>query len=508
MTQTEINNLKQLIEVYITDNSDLNDTALATKILADNDTIEVSHRTVRGYVGLLRNELALQSNICDKDFDELPMAPMNEEWLNGNTPSDIEEAPIPEMSATEEVLKEFKVVDNHFQLDHSGKTHSIPVTKVDRIFCAYSKKGLNLSGPTIQSLFGVTADVYRAIVYRLGLTKECAPYSDYTRASLSDEMLYETLAANVKYVLDILYKNDGNATTQLTKVYKEAIVKSQNQELFLSSLFESIKSFLPKVNITPLAGASITSGKSSILHVIIPDMHIGLEQGNYNNKIVKEKLAEILTYIDGHSRVHVSFMGDIIQSVSGLNHQDSWKNMLPDGTGANAIIRPYELLVNFLASIKGLEKVNIVGGNHDRQSSSKNEENTAEGAKLIAYMLRNSLNVPVIFDSNYVKDNDDSNICLLILHGDNPVDKESVQTLSWDYGDPSKFNYVVTAHLHSRKTEPKNDGLRYRKEQIQAFCPADNYGKTVSTGSLPGFKVIYASKDGLPIVLDIPLHYD
>jgi hypothetical protein len=140
--------------------------------------------------------------------------------------------------------------------------------------------------------------------------------------------------------------------------------------------------------------------------------------------------------------------------------------------------------------------------------SDKKSENTAEAVKLIAYMLDNSLSVPVIFDSNYVKDNEDDKICLIILHGDNPVDKESVQTLTLDYGDPSKFTYVVTAHLHSRKIEPKNDGLKYRKEQVQAFCPADNYSKTVSTGSLPGFKIISALDNGLPLVLDIPLQYD
>ena len=200
-------------------------------------------------------------------------------------------------------------------------------------------------------------------------------------------------------------------------------------------------------------------------------------------------------------------MGDIIHSVTGLNHKDSWKNMNAKSSGANAIIQPYELLLNFLAGIEGLTGVNIVGGNHDRLANDRNVENTAEGAKLISYMLKSSLSVPVNFSANYVVDDVDDNICLTIMHGDYPLDKESVQTIAWDLGNPAKFNYVMTAHTHGRKQEPKNDGLRYRKETMPAFCPGDDYAKTLSTGTLPGCKIVIADDMGLPVTMDIPLNY-
>ena len=123
-------------------------------------------------------------------------------------------------------------------------------------------------------------------------------------------------------------------------------------------------------------------------------------------------------------------------------------------------------------------------------------------------MLDHSIDVPVVFSSNYVVDDEDPNMCMIYLHGDNPIDKESVQTLSWNFGNPDKFNYVLTAHAHSRKVEPKNDGLKYRKEQLPAFCPGDNYAKTLSPGTMPGIKIIICGEEKAPVSMDISLKYD
>lgn len=205
-------------------------------------------------------------------------------------------------------------------------------------------------------------------------------------------------------------------------------------------------------------------------------------------------------------------MGDIIHSVSGLNHQDTWKNMDPKSVGAEAIIQPYILLAEFISSLSYLKTVNIVGGNHDRLQSNKAQENTGEGAKLVSFMLAESLkheNVRVTFDPNKIVNNDDPRLVMIVLHGDKPIDKAPGQEIAWNLGNPNKFNYIVAAHTHSRKQEPKNDGLTFRKETLSAFCPADDYAKTVAHGSLPGVKVVAGIYDsGLPLVNDIPLYYE
>jgi hypothetical protein len=147
--------------------------------------------------------------------------------------------------------------------------------------------------------------------------------------------------------------------------------------------------------------------------------------------------------------------------------------------------------------------------NHDRQTSSKDQENTGEGAKLIAFMLQQTLNgIPVNFSPTMIVDNLDPKLTVISIHGDKPVDKSSGQSFALNYGDSSKFTYIAMGHNHTRELKKTDDGFKYRKEGFPAFCPADNYSKTFAHGSLPGIKILVADKNGLPIVTDIPLKYD
>ena len=146
--------------------------------------------------------------------------------------------------------------------------------------------------------------------------------------------------------------------------------------------------------------------------------------------------------------------------------------------------------------------------NHDRLESDKSKESTAEGAKLIAFMLDEMFDIPVVFDPGILVNDLDPTVRVIILHGDYPVDKESGQSIAWEFGEADKFNYIATAHMHSRKQEPKNDGLKFRKEQLPAFCPADPYAKTVAHPSMPAVKFMYSKGDGTIVTYDYGLSYE
>jgi hypothetical protein len=367
---------------------------------------------------------------------------------------------------------------------------------------------LNLTLGVVQNVLDLSAGLIKAVIYKLNITKESAPYSDYSKEALEPGLLHRELEDNVNYLLDKLHEKDGTVTTKMNKLYKKNILMEQHKELKFKSLVADLVDVLPKVEIKPLEFPVIEGEVDNHTHLVIPDMHIGLMQSNYNLEIVQEQLEYISSIVEGSENVHVHFMGDIIQSVSGLNHKDAWKNMDPNVNGAEAIIQPYKLLLEFLTSIRGLCVVNIVGGNHDRMQSSWHEDKTAEGAKLIAFMLDNSMDVPVIFDPNRVVDNEDPNMTVILLHGDKKVDNLPAKSIAWEYGDSNKFNYILTAHKHSRNQNPNDDGLNFRKEALPAFCPADNYGKTVAHPSLPGFKIISTWDNKLPTAVDIPLHYE
>jgi len=527
MKQEELNELRELIADYVDRYPHKNKTDLAQLILDENDDIPLSHRSIRRYVSLAKKEAALREETLAEDFFDaatelgdglrpttegsVKLGPVSSDYVrvdigDDGMKKDEEETQEAEMSYSSNDADPF-TNGAEVLLDYRGEQFYVPLRTIDRVFCAYSRKGLNLTGPIVRTLLDLDIKTFSAILSRMDLNKESKPYSETAIAIMDDDTLQEYLSENTSYVLDLLYKHDGTVTTELVRAYKSELVKLKNQDLYLKSLLAQIKNELPKIKTAPIKAID-PEFKDIITHLIIPDMHIGLNQENYNNEIVREKLQEVIGYIDPRFPVHVTFMGDIIHSVSGMNHKDSWKNMDPSQTGANAIIKPYEILLDFILGIPSVIRVNIVGGNHDRLQSDKSYENTAEGAKLIAYMLDYSLEgIQVVFSSSYIADDDDPGLCMIYLHGDNPIDKESVQTLSWNFGNPDKFNYVFTGHMHSRKMEPKNDGLKYRKEQLPAFCPSDNYAKTLTAGSMPGFKIVTIS-NGVPVSVDIALKYD
>ena len=292
-------------------------------------------------------------------------------------------------------------------------------------------------------------------------------------------------------------------------MYKKSIILTQNEDLKFKALVSDIKDKLPEIKIKAYDNNIIEIGKRHA-HLFIPDMHIGMNQGNYNISIIKEKLEYVVQQTKTlDSKLHVHFMGDIIHSVSGLNHKDSWKNMAQGTDGAEAIIQPYKLLVEFLSNLDNLYSIDFVGGNHGRFASNKAEEGTSEAEKLIAFMVAESIpGIPVTFDSYRIVDNTDPKLTVIMLHGDKPIDKASGQSIAWEYGDSSKFNYIAVAHMHSRRQNPTDDGLRFRKESFPAFCPSDTYSKTVAHGSMPGFKIVYVDQGKAPTVLDIPLTYN
>ena len=540
MKQEELNELRELIADYVDKYPHKNKSDLAQLILEENDDIPLSHRSIRRYVALAKKEAELRDETLAEESDKLDLDAIEDEFfktatelsggLRPTAEGSVKLGPVSSnyvrvdisddgMKKDEEEMQEVEMsyssndVDpftngSTVVLDYRGESLTVPLRTIDRVFCAYSRKGLNLTGPIVRALLDIDITTFSAILSRLDLNKESKPYSSTIKTLLSEEDLQEYLSENTNYVLDLLYKHDGTVTTELVRAYKSELVKLKNQDLYLKSLLNQIKTEIPSVKFNPMLAIDPDHG-DLITHLIIPDMHMGLNQANYNNDIIRNKLGEVLAFVNDGYPVHVTFMGDIIHSVSGMNHKDSWKNMDRTQTGANAIIKPYEILMDFLMGIPALKRVNIVGGNHDRLQSDKSYENTAEGAKLIAYMLEHSLGgIKVVFSSSYIVDDDDPNMCLIYLHGDNPIDKESVQTLSWNFGNPDKFNYVFTAHMHSRKMEPKNDGLKYRKEQLPAFCPSDDYAKTLTAGSMPGFKILTCGDNKAPITFDVSLKYD
>lgn len=515
MTKADLQNIKNRLKLFILNHDDVNHTTLAEFFLKSNSDVKLSERSVRRYISMVKdaesdldadiNDLTDQDEIVPAgqvatqfviNFDE-PLYPMNtatEE--NSNNETDV----IPEKESIEE-LKDL------IELKYNNTIYPFSRDILDKVFCAFSKKGSDLTSGAIQNILNISADEFKAITGRLGLSKDSKPYSKYSEDLLTDAQLWEEYEKNIAFLLE---SSESNNVDAQTKFYKKYYLANRDRDFKFSAQVEGLRALLPIIKFDRLIeNKECVRPFPGHIHLIIPDMHIGINQGNYNYSIIQEQLNHILSFLVLPSLIHVHFLGDIIHSVSGLNHQDTWKNMDPNATGAEAIIQPYKLLSEFLGSIKGLYSVDIVGGNHGRIQSSKDQENTAEGEKLISFMLSQTLSgIPVNFDSNMIIDDSDPKLTFVSIHGDKPIDKGSGQSFALNYGDSSKFTYIAMGHNHTRELKKSDDGLKFRKEGFPAFCPADNYSKTFAHGSLPGFKMVHVDDLGMPIVSDISLKYN
>jgi len=146
--------------------------------------------------------------------------------------------------------------------------------------------------------------------------------------------------------------------------------------------------------------------------------------------------------------------------------------------------------------------------NHDRINNDRDVENTAEGAKLLNFMLKRTLpeHVIVEFHHRILKFNS-GNLRFIIQHGNLRADKKSkVEEVVWKHGEIDKFNIVLVGHKHTRILADGDDVHNARRIGLPPFCPADDYTDDGGWDNNPGYLIIL-EKEGKPQISDVPLCY-
>ena len=152
--------------------------------------------------------------------------------------------------------------------------------------------------------------------------------------------------------------------------------------------------------------------------------------GGYSLGVLINRLETIAEELNagGFEKVHVHLLGDIIESFSGLNHKNSFKNLDSKLVGAEVIKVAVNILdKHFLRKINNLGAVKIVGGNHDRFSENKDVDNEGGVASLVAWGL-GLLGYSVEFDSlilNHIVDG----VSYVLLHGDKGLSKRKAKEI-------------------------------------------------------------------------------
>lgn len=252
----------------------------------------------------------------------------------------------------------------------------------------------------------------------------------------------------------------------------------------------------------------------------LADLHFGAHIRNlvltadYDSDILSKSLHRAADTVNSLSfaKCHVHINGDLIESLSGLNHINSWMSMDKDQVGPNAIMLCVKLLHEIFSKIVNLGEIKIIGGNHDRLSKNNDEEVKGGAAELIAWGLR-LMGYSVEFHS-YIITHQVNGINHINLHGDKVLSKRSTKEIIWKYGRPEKgvFNYIFEAHLHSvaeklsasqiEKFETiTDDNVDYRRMRLPSLFTGNYYSETLGVGANAGYVVVSDNGEGKPNTL-------
>ncbi len=484
-------------------------TAIADTILEDG-TILRSHRTLRQYVQKVKQ-------LIDKDFfDATTNQDENTEFIEEK---EIIKSPETISTITPEVVAHVNgtVIDGiyYHQIVYGKEKLSISDDTVNELFCAYSRKGLNYNKPQILTTLGVERKIFDALVSKQHLSKESEPLGAYYLDNSTKEEQADKLKTIISDLLESFSESDSNIAETVVKEYKKKMADFRSNSHREEDLFHSLIEHLPKVSVEKYEYDIIgyQSSSNRPLYVVIGDMHIGLETDNFNAEAARVALATMSDNINNqmastaYNRIILIFLGDVMHTVSGVNHANMWKDIEPGLWGASAIIKPFELITEFVHNLKNVTEIYGVGGNHDRLADRKDLEPSDEGGKLVFFMLDNTFpNIKVVWDPDRVQFTKET-ITFIVLHGDLGQDKKSGQEIAWNLGNSTKYNLILVGHTHSRQINKNDDGIGFRKMVCPAFCPTDGYAERLGYNSLPGYTLVTPDKNGYPIVSDHPLHY-
>lgn len=263
-----------------------------------------------------------------------------------------------------------------------------------------------------------------------------------------------------------------------------------------TTLNQRLKSIVPYIEKYSPKPITIRKGGNKIGVVSFADFHIGAEVKNllktkdFNLDVLLDYIGKAVEVINSrnYDEVHVNLLGDFFESLSGMNHENTFKSLGQDMWGANVIILANEVIgEQLLSRINNLAGVNIVSGNHDRMTASNKMDNTGEGGKVLWYMLSKDFpELPIDYHNSVLSKKIDG-VNYLLTHGDKGYSKKDFSKFVLDYGNTKEYNLVIEGHLHTRKTLKSMSYEKKHYGEIEVVSYDDsNYRKLVAPSLFTG----------------------
>jgi predicted phosphodiesterase len=216
-----------------------------------------------------------------------------------------------------------------------------------------------------------------------------------------------------------------------------------------------------------------------------------------------------------YKEVHVLFLGDMIESFTGLNHKNSWKGLQKGMIGAEVIKFSVNVLhEKLLSKINNLKDVKLVAGNHDRLTSDKAEDTDGGACDLISFGLElRGYNVefhPTVISAEI------DGINYILLHGHKGISRKATKDLCWDFGKKGMYNVILEGHLHSiiqklsvnlkgKFNIIKDDSVDHIRMNARSLFTGNGFSEDLGYTSNAGFSIITNNGKGLPNINNILL---
>lgn len=313
-----------------------------------------------------------------------------------------------------------------------------------------------------------------------------------------------------KWEVDKWVSNYWSGFTQVKLFFKP---RQKGLEDLAKDVYEEVSKWKP-ISINRVAGTNKVT-------LLCSDFHIGAEVHNlmktpdFNINILQDYLHDVVTFVNSkkYEEVTVCFLGDYFESLSGLNHEDSFKSMGQNMWGSNLMITAHKIMVNFLAGINNLQALNVVTGNHDRFAANKRQESTGEAGKVLSYMIQVSMPELTVEYNDLIISKEINGINYILTHGDKSISNKEITKVILDYGKQGIFNLVCQGHFHTSRLKSylKSslhkfddfemigvDDLDYKSITIPSIFTGNYYSESLGFSGNAGFVLSENNGKGKP----------
>jgi len=405
---------------------------------------------------------------------------------------------------------DWKVINNNYIFEIKGSKKVFSIELIDKVFLFYSRRGYNYTRLKCQQRFKMTPSTFNQIQRVFNLSKDCDTLSPYTKLNNTIPELELIIERQTEEVL-----SSGEMTRQkyeegVTRKYRKVIDKHNVDLSWRDDVITELLNEYP--NCVEVTLARDASNEIHEVTIVIADLHAGAKANkmkiteDWSIEDLIEKLERVAKITNSYkaSKVNIVILGDLVETVSGINHPDSWKGIEGGMFGANVIIETKNILVKHLLNkVVNLNKIVATGGNHDRLQASNKLADTG-ATDLIFHMIEERLrlsgsDVEVIYDPVLVSFATDS-FGIIGLHGDKGLHKRELSYLVNKFAvDRNQYQFVISAHLHSFFCQRNDDQEIGRRFTVSSIVSGNSFSDvTIGRASKSGMAVLKENMFGQP----------